>query len=187
MFLQIYQNENDGWLYPVGNHPLTGSPYASYGINVPPHERWPVKVFKLHGAPEPPPYDATLYTQYPYQPDVYPAAPYTPPIMLCPSDLEPAEAHSYVLNSHLAERSIRAGSRDFGGLTVSEVIVAGEKYSSERDYYMQNLDYGRVVEQYRHGATLGSNYLYLDCHVGTVLPRDALAGLDPWDLRGRAN
>ncbi len=68
-------------------------------------------------------------------------------------------------------------------LTVSEVILAGEKYSDERDYYMQNVDYDRIVEQYRHGFTLGSNYLYLDGHVGTVLPREGMTGIDPWDLR----
>ncbi len=48
---------------------------------------------------------------------------------------------------------------------------------------MQNVDYERIVEPYRHGLQLGSNYLYLDGHVGTVLPREALTGIDPWVLR----
>ena len=44
-------------------------------------------------------------------------------------------------------------------------------------------EFNRVVEQYRHGVRLGSNYLYHDGHVGTLLPREALTGIDPWDLR----
>ena len=35
----------------------------------------------------------------------------------------------------------------------------------------------------RHGPKLGSNYLYFDGHVGTVLPNVAKTGMDPWDLR----
>jgi prepilin-type processing-associated H-X9-DG protein len=46
-----------------------------------------------------------------------------------------------------------------------------------------NTEFARVVEKYRHGIQLGSNYLYLDSHVGTLLPNVALTGLDPWDLR----
>jgi prepilin-type processing-associated H-X9-DG protein len=63
------------------------------------------------------------------------------------------------------------------------VILAGEKVSLVRDYYMQNADYSVVVEHLRHGVQLGSNFLYLDFHVGAVLPRDALTGIDPWDLK----
>jgi prepilin-type processing-associated H-X9-DG protein len=72
-----------------------------------------------------------------------------------------------------------------------EVIVAGEKVTTERDYYMeagpqwadQNSEFNRVVEKFRHGPRRGSNYLYHDGHVGTLLPREALTGIDPWDLR----
>jgi len=180
--LQLYANDNGGWYFPVGISATTGKPYSSFGINRPPHERWPMKVFKVAGAPLPPAYDSDAYTQNPYQPDLYPAAPYTPPVLLCPADVDPYESHSYVLNAHLADRSIKQGSSDFGGLTNSEVILAGEKVSLVRDYYMQNVDYETVVEKLRHGVQLGSNFLYLDFHVGTVLPRDALTGVDPWDL-----
>ena len=180
--LQLYANDNQGWYFPVGNHPVTGQPHSSFGINRPPHERWPMKVFKVPGAPLPPAYDADAYTQNPYQPDVYPAARYTPAVLLCPADVDPFEAHSYVLNAHLADRSIKQGSSNFGGLTNADVILAGEKVSLVRDYYMQNADYPIVVEQLRHGVQTGSNFLYLDFHVGTVLPRDALTGVDPWDL-----
>jgi prepilin-type N-terminal cleavage/methylation domain-containing protein/prepilin-type processing-associated H-X9-DG protein len=181
--LILYQTANQGWLFPVGVDEITGKPYSSYGINKPPHERWPMKVFKIPTAPLPPPYDSDLYTQQPYQPQVYDAKPYTPDVLRCPSDVDPFEAHSYVLNAHLGDRALKAGKSDFGGLTNSEVILAGEKITVERDYYMQNKDFARIVEKFRHGLQLGSNYLYFDGHVGTVLPREALTGIDPWDLR----
>jgi prepilin-type N-terminal cleavage/methylation domain-containing protein/prepilin-type processing-associated H-X9-DG protein len=179
--LQIYQIENGGWLYPCSVHPVTGEPIPHWGTSVPPHERWPMKLFKIPSAPLPPAYDSNAYSEEPFQPEVYPAAPYTPPVLVCPTDVDPLEAHSYVLNAHLCEKGIKAGSKDLGGLTVSDVIVAGEKFSLVRDYYMQSDDFVRVVERFRHGLSLGSNYLYMDGHVGTVLPREALTGVDPWD------
>src|SRR4051812_3737196 len=114
---------------------------------------------------------------------MYPPPPYTPAVLRWPGDENPAEAHSYVLNSHLCEHAIKAGGHDFGGLSASEVVLAGEKRSTETDYYMQQGDFDRVVEQYRHGIAVGSNCLYVDGHVSTVLPKDARAGIDPWTLR----
>ena len=38
------------------------------------------------------------------------------------------------------------------------------------------------VEPYRHGLKKGSNYLFLDLHVGTLVNRrNTLWGIDPWD------
>ncbi len=186
MLLSTYTAENKGWLFPVGPDGLDGQP-TTLGTNYPPNERWPMRAgFKeLKGAPHPPPWGNTSYVEMPYKPDVFPARPYTPAVMICPEDIEPEpyEYHSYVLNKHLADKRIRLGSKNFGGLTSSEVVVMGEKVTTERDYYMELNDFDRVVEKYRHGVRLGSNYLYHDGHVGTVLPRDALTGLDPWDLR----
>ena len=183
LLLATYTSENRGWLFPVGPDGMDGQP-STYGTNWSPDLRWPMRAgFKeLKGAPNPPPWGSTPYVEEPYNPTVFPAAPYTPKIMLCPEDSEAYEAHSYVLNKHLADKRIRLGNRNFGGLTSSEVVVAGEKKTTERDYYMEAADFGRVVEQYRHGIKLGSNYLYHDGHVGTVLPRESLTGLDPWDL-----
>jgi prepilin-type processing-associated H-X9-DG protein len=138
---------------------------------------------ELKSAPHPPPWGTDNYQENPYNPEKFPAMPYTPRVMRCGEDLEPFEAHSYVLNKHLADKRIRFGSKNFGGLTSSEVIVMGEKLTTERDYYMERNDFNRVVEKYRHGPKLGSNYLYHDGHVGTSLPNEALTGLDPWDLR----
>ncbi len=181
--LQIYQNENNGWLYPC-HKGANGNTIPHWGTAVPPHERWPMKVFKVSSAPKTLPYDPTTYDPDPdhLQPDIFPAAPFTPPNLVCPADLNPAEAHSYVLNAHLCEHNIKAGSHDFGALSNAEVIVAGEKRTLESDYYMQAEEFDRVVEKYRHGFTQGSNFLYMDGHVGTVLPDEAKTGVDPWDL-----
>jgi prepilin-type processing-associated H-X9-DG protein len=40
----------------------------------------------------------------------------------------------------------------------------------------------KVVELYRHGTLLGSNYLYLDLHVDSAAPKQALEAIDPWDV-----
>jgi len=101
--------------------------------------------------------------------------------MLCPADLEPMEEHSYILNNHLAERSIKAGTTGLAGLSTSDVVVMGEKRSDRPDYYMQATNFSDRVEHYRHGISVGSNYLYMDWHVGLRLPLDARGGLDPWD------
>src|SRR5207248_11682389 len=118
----------------------------------------------------------------------FPAAPCALPVLVCPADVEPWQAHSYVLNEHLADRGVKGGTHNFGGLKPSEVITAGEKVTDQRDYYMEGssnmTEFDRVVEKYRHGVPLGSNYLYHDGHVDTKLPPDALTGIDEWDLKG---
>jgi prepilin-type N-terminal cleavage/methylation domain-containing protein/prepilin-type processing-associated H-X9-DG protein len=195
--LIMYENENKGYLFPVGPaDPRKNDTPATLGTDLPPHERWPMKVYKIKSAPvNPLPYDPTKYpkmqlTDKTFQEQVmkdFPAEPFTPPGLVCPADFEPYEAHSYVLNSHLSGKNIKAGSHNFGGLQPSEVIQAGEKVTTERDYYMEGqsntTEFDRVVEKYRHGARLGSNYLYFDGHVDTKLPPDALTGIDKWDLK----
>lgn len=125
------------------------------GDNQPQTNRWPVYVF------DPPVYN--------------------PPIMLCPSDLEPAYEHSYILNAHIPQRNVTYSNTQLPDLTPSDVIVMGEKVTSTPDYYMDPGDYVGKVEFYRHGAMYGSNYLFLDLHVDTQLPRQANAAIDPWD------
>jgi prepilin-type N-terminal cleavage/methylation domain-containing protein/prepilin-type processing-associated H-X9-DG protein len=186
IILQTYCNENRGWLFPV-DVDSKGNP-TTFGTQLPPHQRWPMHVPAMKmKIPDPLPYISATYTELPYQPDKYPAEPFTPPIMRCPADDQPYEAHSYVLNQHLADQRIRVGSKNFGGLTSSDVVVAGEKVTTERDYYMErgpnNSEFNRVVEKYRHGVKLGSNYLKFDGHVDTMPPASALTGMDPWALR----
>jgi len=180
--LQTYANVNNGWFYPVGYEPYSGDfmPDA-FGTRVAPHERWPVTVFKIK-MPSPMPYNPAAYDQSPYDPQAFPAAPFTQAVLVCPSDVEPYEAHSYVVNGHIAEHRNRVGGTGLGGKSGSNIILAGEKRSDERDYYMQSEDFARVVEPFRHGIHLRSNYLYLDGHVDNATPGQAILGIDPWDV-----
>lgn len=165
-----YAQENRGWMYP-----------PSMGANKPAKDRWPVVVFKVRPND---PASATVEN-------------WTPKIMTCPADFTGAEVqndpinytvHSYVLNDHLKTNVVRYSSKDLGGLTPSQVVVLGEKRSTERDYYMNinqggaRTDFPRVVEKYRHGVYIGSNYLYMDGHVDTAGPSDAIKGIDPWSV-----
>jgi prepilin-type N-terminal cleavage/methylation domain-containing protein/prepilin-type processing-associated H-X9-DG protein len=190
--LYIYQAESKGYLFPIGERfdiPDPNNPggtitrYRTLGTNVPPHLRWPAVLFRkdLPALAQPLPYDPAQYTDPPSDLAKFSAAPFTPRVMVCPQDLDPAEAHSYVVNQHIPDAGIKANTIRFGKLKSAEVVVAGEKVTQERDYHMERMDFGRVVEKYRHGPRLGSNYLYFDGHVDTVLPADALTGIDPWD------
>ena len=161
--LVMYANNWKGWVFP----PALDSSF-------PREERWPVHVFK---------------------PPVW-----NPPVMKCPADDLPEPPptfvglpqyqngdelgadHSYILNYHIVLREIKAGSRDLGGLSSAELIVAGEKRTDKDDYYMSIGNFPGHIEQYRHGLQRGSNYLYLDWHVATQMPKEAKAGIDPWDI-----
>jgi len=129
------------------------------GAGTPPDRRWPNFVFK---------------------PPVW-----NPPIMKCPSDVEdPVNDHSYILNSHLSEKGIKWTSKDLGGNTVSDVVVMGEKKSNKDDYYMdEGESFGDTVEIYMHGTRRGSNYLFMDWHVGTLRNwQEFSRGADPWEI-----
>ena len=91
---------------------------------------------------------------------------------------------------HYCRPASRTSITNDHGLTNSDVIVMGEKRTDQPDYYMDGDaptnpggDFDRVVEPYRHGVRLGSNYLYLDMHVETLRKKEGvkLAGIDPWD------
>jgi len=127
---------------------------------------------------------------------IFKPAIWNPPIMLCPADdPEPAYEHSYIINDHLGENGMKFGSKPPRGLSSADVVVMGEKVTTEPDYYMNKVkeasgvvttDYGTgKVELYRHGFRLGSNYLYLDMHVETFRKLGSLQkGADPWDFDG---
>jgi prepilin-type N-terminal cleavage/methylation domain-containing protein len=127
------------------------------GFDVPFDQRWPVYVFK--------------------------PAQWNPPVLLCPSDDQPDGEHSYVLNQHLIDKGVKYGSRIRLGISVAEVVVAGEKVSSRDDYYMNGPDYPTLVERKRHGRVHGQNLLFLDLHVGAEEPERTFPGrIDPWDV-----
>ena len=123
------------------------------GSGVPREERWPKLVFR--------------------------PAVWNPPVMLCPADVEPAEEHSYILNIYLQTGEIKFGKTK--GASPSEIIVMGEKKSAATDYHMDPGQFDTLVEQYRHGLFIGSNYLYMDGHAKSSLPLQAKRGLEPWN------
>src|SRR4030095_4515561 len=110
------------------------------------------------------------------------------PIMLCPADEpDPANFHSYLVNHHLPEHGMTYSSTPPMGLTPSDVIVMGEKKSASTNYYVEILNgsttYYEQVEEYRHGRSVGSNYLFQDLHVAAQKPGKVLPGAqDPWDF-----
>jgi prepilin-type N-terminal cleavage/methylation domain-containing protein len=107
---------------------------------------------------------------------------WNPRLMLCPSDENPADQHSYALNNYFYTKKIKYGRTRFKFRTVSDVVLMGEKKSSEVDYYMNPpSDYTRVVEHQRHGRSLGSNYIHLDMSVTADEPKLVPGAADPWD------
>jgi prepilin-type N-terminal cleavage/methylation domain-containing protein/prepilin-type processing-associated H-X9-DG protein len=123
---------------------------------------------------------------------VFTPAVYNPPALKCPSDGPEmplsAEDHSYILNNHLSEKGVKFGSK-VPGRSPSDVVVMGEKRVEYDDYYMDppgktkgSDDYFTRVDGYKHGLTLGSNYLFLDLHVGSVPKKLVMGGIDPWDF-----
>ncbi len=177
--LKAYEVQNQGWFYPVTAGPKRGNPHGR-GMTHPPHERWPMYVFDMLGAPSPPPYDPSKYHRQ-YDPLHFAVLPYTPAILRCPTDEDPVEAHTYFLNGIAAQRHAKAGNSDWGNLTFAEVILAGEKYTLQRDYFIEDWKaFSKVVDPYRHGARRFSNYLFFDGHVASAMPSEARRGLNPW-------
>jgi prepilin-type N-terminal cleavage/methylation domain-containing protein/prepilin-type processing-associated H-X9-DG protein len=195
VLLSIYAQENRGVLYPIGDmykDPADGkTKWKTLGYE--PNEpdlgrarRWPVPVFKI----------TDEYTKGTYNKGV----PITslkvtnPESMKCPADIDPVEDHTYILNKHLAvnyEKGVKLGGRvrnaDGAVKSSSDVVLMGEKKTSETDYYMeatQQSEFDRVVEPYRHGLKLGSNYLFLDWHVDVQPPKAAKDSMDSWDAIG---
>ena len=100
--MQIYANNYKGWMFPVGNYNTVQYPnqYETLGTNKSPNNRWPMRFFKFTHPNE------TLAPYNTWPEDInsgiadpqYDAAPWTPPILRCPSDLDAMEGHSYILN-----------------------------------------------------------------------------------------
>jgi prepilin-type N-terminal cleavage/methylation domain-containing protein len=178
--LLMYSEANRGYIYPVG--PL--DPYGNYstlGTNVLPPFRWPVCAIKYAY----PNVDPTNITDPNVVAIINNVQLWSPPIMICPSDLDAGDAHSYMLNMHLSENPsnrLKYSSRMPNGQSPSDVVVMGEKFTLVLDYYMETDEFDRTVDATRHGAQMGSNYLHLDWSVSAVSPAQAKAGLDPWAI-----
>jgi prepilin-type N-terminal cleavage/methylation domain-containing protein len=181
IYLTMYANNNRGIIFPIGPEDLLGN-FQTLGTEVPPWYRWPNYVF--NGLPPPPPAPADAVNDYNDVPPGDKTGPYSPKIMVCPSELDsPSFYHTYVLNQHLEENRknlLKYSGKPPDGRSSSDVVVMGEKKSSAFDYYMETDDFPKVVDPYRHGIKLGSNYLYKDGSVRNTPPTAAVDGLDPW-------
>jgi prepilin-type N-terminal cleavage/methylation domain-containing protein/prepilin-type processing-associated H-X9-DG protein len=180
--LNLYAQQNRGVVYPIGELDNSVNPPVWKTLGIEP--QWAALPDKGR---------SLRWPNFVFVPAVW-----NPLLMRCPNDPEiedengPGEMHSYVLNKHLAvnfEKLVKMGSR-VEGLSDSEIILMGEKKTAEPDYYMEarvnqagQSEFDRVVEPYRHGVKLGSNYLYLDWHVDIVAPKQAKGALDPWDTK----
>lgn len=158
----MYANNNRGWMFPPDR-----------GLIVDPPERWFRYVLKY-----PPPKD----------PGSMEERDWTPPIMLCPADdPNPNYYHSYLVNGHLVEHHVLYSSKPPANLSPSDVVVMGEKKTLATNYYVEMLNgastYEPQVEEFRHGLSPpGSNYLFLDLHVGLRDLKRPVFGQDPWDF-----
>ena len=201
-YINMYANENRGWMFPVGPYSASrpeGNKYDSLGTNVAPWKRWPVVMFSEYNYPEPTAAQEAIGDTDYWNNDLDGLAAtrtWMPPIMLCPADFEPATGHSYVVNKHLTQgpgATLRVQSRSATGKSDSEIVVVGEKVTIEIDYYMESFgrstggvidrskdsEYTKLVEERRHGIKVGSNYLYKDWHV-SLEPPQADGAIDPW-------
>jgi prepilin-type N-terminal cleavage/methylation domain-containing protein len=190
MALQAYTQANKGFLFPVGpilNFGPNAGDYATLGYEfpyLPPSKRGPAYVFKMAAPPAGTP-DDDEHVQY-----------WTPKEMICPADVDPEQAHSYILNKHLADapaKLIKYSTKLPDGRSPAEVVVMGEKVSDSKDYYMSAGEFTHVVEQFRHGIRKPgdydptrpnvkglANYLYMDFHVDSRGPTQIGETLDPW-------
>ncbi len=168
--------------------------YQTMGTEVYPWMRWPAALFGR-------PYNLAPSTIPAGQPTPEPpgdplgiySAQWTPPIMACPSDPQPGASHSYMFNQHLVanqQQVLTYTRRAPTGQDDSRVVVLGEKRTGVDDYYMEAGDFPvngvqpleQKVELYRHGAKLGSNYLYKDMHAVPMPPSRLSIEVDPWDI-----
>jgi prepilin-type N-terminal cleavage/methylation domain-containing protein/prepilin-type processing-associated H-X9-DG protein len=202
-YFQIYANNNRDVIYPVGdlnpateqNGDATTEEYRTLGTEVPPWYRWPNYVFDHMLPPPQSPSDLVNDAQvelgnpygYTYAGTVpmgWLTQPYSPKILTCPVDLNPAMAHSYILNEHLEETQgllLKYSGKPRNGQSTSSVVVMGEKQTLIQDYYMEPGDFYRTIDLLRHGIILGSNYLFMDGSVRNVPALQAQTGMDPWD------
>jgi prepilin-type processing-associated H-X9-DG protein len=153
-FLQMYANDNKGiWCPDKLGH-----------TDVPSGQEWPSVVF------------------HPKKPAGQ------QPTMICPSDEpQPPTPHSYVVNAHVLRKNIKQGKTGGKGLSASDIILMGEKKTESPDFYMEyrqdgSTEFWGLVEKYRHGIQLGSNYVMMDGHVDSKMPREAEMAMDPWDI-----
>jgi len=195
--LRMYGDEFRGVLFPIGEeyfNPKTKRiewqtlGYEPSQPDLGRARRWPVPAFRLT--------DEYTNGTYDKSKPIQDVPVHNPESLKCPNDVDPKEDHTYILNKYLAintDRGVKFGGRirdkDGNGRSYSDVVLMGEKRVSEPDYYMEadpSTEFDRVVDPYKHGVKLGSNYLFLDGHVDIQPPKAILDGLDSWDPTGGA-
>jgi prepilin-type N-terminal cleavage/methylation domain-containing protein/prepilin-type processing-associated H-X9-DG protein len=160
MMLQIYANNNNAWPSPVIMSP-EGKPVGR-GILLPPNQRWPVYVFDVPAAL---PGEGDAPGDDPW--------PFTPAILRCPSESDPGEAHSYIVNWDPIADHAKAGNGHMAFERSAELVIMAEKFGIRTDYYLEPFkDLSSIVDFYHH-KTLYSNYLYGDGHVQPATPEEA--------------
>ncbi len=190
--LTLYSQQYRGWFYPVGEYVPPGGSNPGYYKTLGVEPQWDAAYPSPPNDKEGSTYRGR-YLRWPNYVDLGtdPKC-WNPPILTCPAEVQPAEQHTFILNKHLHNRSdrvVKAGGH-VEGKSPSEIVLMGEKRTEVEDYYMgAKEDKGGadqsefdIVEPYRHGLKLGSNYLYLDSHVSLVPPSEMLGGIDPWSV-----
>jgi prepilin-type N-terminal cleavage/methylation domain-containing protein/prepilin-type processing-associated H-X9-DG protein len=203
--LNIYSMNNRGWYYPVGAFAPTGSKLAD-GTIVPPPGEYKTLGYEPGETDDNGVMDNGKSHRWPVY--VEGIGLWNHPMLTCPTDAEsnPMEEHTYILNKHLADREDKLvkNHTSVPNQPSSSVLLLGEKRLDKPDYYMgrrtktdgggnaktdttnpdvdtQNSEF-LIVEPYKHGMKLGSNYLFCDFHVDLVPPAQVPATLDPWDV-----
>ena len=173
----MYANANRGQMFPSD---------PGGALDYPPDDQqWFVWVLKVK-PPNPVPLDPAVWA---------------PRVLVCPVDIEPVNAHSYMLNDHVNERQIRYSTK-VPNVAPTQIVLMGEKPFDVSDYYVQRIptfdsnfsDYDRSVDEHHHGIRRASNELFLDLHVGNEgrqrkfmsQPWDGSSepwpAVDPWDV-----
>ena len=161
--LQMYANDNEGYLYPIAHPDLYGywwefvpSLGDAYATRHPP---WAVSIEMHIFCPEEP-----VTSKHVGQLGVV-TLPRT----------------SYILNGHLATLRVRRSDGSVGGRPATSVVLAGESKDDVSASYLKPYHYDKWIETRRHGDR--SNYLWLDGHVSAEPPLPHLPGtVDPWDV-----
>jgi type II secretory pathway pseudopilin PulG len=210
VYMTMYANDNQGLLIPIGvlQDGTNGTTpkadpqdpgqflYETLGAQKLPWERWPYLLIRASYAAIPAPADQPQWAPGEpgnTDPQGVLAAPWTPPIMRCPSDEQPDAAHTYLFNNHLVEnpRKVLKYSGHASSRASSDLVVLGEKRTTFTDYYMETGDITTEataetttthVDLRKHGIKLGSNYLFKDMHAANTPPDQVAPNLDPWDF-----
>lgn len=99
-----------------------------------------------------------------------------------------ANGHGYVMNTWIHARGIRFDRLAGRNVSASDIVLGGENLEFTGYRYIPMLPTANpdlVYDPRRHGASHGSNYLWLDTHVSSALPRSRPGTSSSWDIPPR--